>query len=310
MTAPLRIIGLILLLFVATRPLQAGSMASTVTLEAEVQPLNLSAGFSVMVDGGHLTPTGTVTVKEGAVTLGTSSIAFTPGDWGIPYTFNAPGPHVLVAYYSGDSNFASAQSVPTTVLVVATSVVLTPTGPIGTGLVLGIQASVTGAGLCQGTLSLTESGKVLTSALLSAGSITTIFDTSSNPLIPTGPHTLVASFTTSGTHCGSATSPPLAIYTGVPTSSTQITSITPNPSLFGQIPKAVVKVTAAVGANNLGGTVLFSLLGNTTGLGSGTLDTSGMLSIGLPSLPVGSWPIVASYQGSEPRKRALRSQSL
>jgi uncharacterized protein (TIGR03437 family) len=57
-------------------------------------------------------------------------------------------------------------------------------------------------------------------------------------------------------------------------------------------------VTAAVGTNSQGGTVSFRLVGNATGLGSGTLDSSGMLSIGLPSLPVGSWPIMASYQGS------------
>src|SRR6185437_1946709 len=93
---------------------------------------------------------------------------------------------------------------------------------------------------------------------------------------------------------GPAASAPFPVYIGFPASSTRIASITPNPSLFGQLPIATVQVAAAVGTAT--GQVVLKQ-GSTT-LGVGNLDSSGSVVFNLPSLPVGSWPITASYAGS------------
>jgi uncharacterized protein (TIGR03437 family) len=216
-----------------------------------------------------------------------------------PVTFTTAGSHLLVAYYLGDTAYAPAQSAPNTIQAVATSVKLNTSGPLG--LVFSVSATVSGAGGCQGNVSLLESGKVLATMTLpdsfnADGSVSVSFSTNGNPPVAIGPHTLIASFTTTNTFCGPGTSPPLSVYTGYPTSTTQITSVTPNPSTFGQTPQASVKVLPGIGAAT--GQVSLVLAGSGTGLGSGTLDPTGSISFTVPSLPVGSWDIIAKYQGS------------
>jgi uncharacterized protein (TIGR03437 family) len=141
---------------------------------------------------------------------------------------------------------------------------------------------------------LEEGNKILSSAVLNAGAGFVDFSTFQNPQIPDGPHTVFAGFSTSGLNCGPGVSAPLSVYAGFPTSSTQVVSITPNPSLLGQLPQALVRVTASSGVAS--GNVVLKQGGAI--LAQGSLDASASFRLSLPSLPVGSWPVIAQYSGS------------
>ncbi|MCU1262825.1 MAG: hypothetical protein JWO80_5710, partial [Bryobacterales bacterium] len=89
-------------------------------------------------------------------------------------------------------------------------------------------------------------------------------------------------------------SAPLTVYSGWPSSSTQVVSVSPNPSLFGQLPQALVRVTA--GSGIAAGRITLRQSGVI--LAKGDLDASASVRLSLPSLPVGSWPVTAEYAGS------------
>ena len=117
------------------------SAAATVTPSVRVTsttvPANVSTAISIVVDGRPFAPTGTITLKEGSTVLGTSSPLAVGGLFNVSALFATSGPHTVVAFYSGDANYLPAQSPPTVVQAVATSITLTGTG--AAGLVFGIR---------------------------------------------------------------------------------------------------------------------------------------------------------------------------
>ena len=280
--------------FVCSIALQsAPSITPIISIPNPVVPGNANTSLRVWVDnGGAYVTTGTLTIREGNSVLG-SALVYSGNFFNVPVFFSTAGTHTVIASYSGDVTTSSAQSLPIAIQVVATSVVLSTSGPAG--LVFSIHAVVTGPGPCKGVLALADAGKVLSTATVTDISLGVIdFSTNGNPQIPVGIHLFTASFTASDSTCGSAASTPLSTYTGYPTSTTEILSITPNPSLFSQLPQANVRVTAAVG-NAIGQVTLYQ---SGVLLGSGSLDASASARVNLPSFPVGSWPLVAVYAGS------------
>jgi uncharacterized protein (TIGR03437 family) len=179
---------------------------------------------------------------------------------------------------------------------VATSITLTGTGPAG--LVFGIRATVTGPGPCAGNVTFSEAGRVLYSGSLQPGAVNVDFQVSPNPQVADGPHTFSAAFSTNSPACGPGVSAPFPVYTGVLSSTTEIVSVTPNPSLFGQLPAALVRVHAASGVAT--GRVAIWYRGGIKPsiLAQGDLDASGTIHLTLPSQPMGSWPVTAEYSGS------------
>ncbi|MCU1259351.1 MAG: Flagellar hook-length control protein FliK, partial [Bryobacterales bacterium] len=216
--------------FALTPPLPgAATVTPVVLVSAGPLAANVSTVIGVRIVGAY-NPTGTVMLKEGATTLGSATM-FSAGFLDIPVLFPAGGTHTLVAFYSGDANYLPAQSSPTNFQVVATTVVLSPTGP--EGLVFGIHASVSGAGPCAGTVALSEGSKVFSTAVLQANAGSVDFSTTSSSQIPEVTHILTATFSNTGSFCGPGVSAPLTVYSGWPSSSTQVVSVSPNPSLFG-----------------------------------------------------------------------------
>src|SRR5262249_46790874 len=69
------------------------------------QNVNLSA----TVTGGGPTPTGNVTFKDGATTIG-APVALVAGVANTSTTFATVGSHSLTAVYSGDANYAGSTS--------------------------------------------------------------------------------------------------------------------------------------------------------------------------------------------------------
>jgi len=276
------------------------SAAATVTPSVRVTsttvPANVSTAISIVVDGRPFAPVGTITLKEGSTVLGTSSSLAVGGLFNVSALFATSGPHTVVAFYSGDANYLPAQSPPTVVQAVATSITLTGTGPAG--LVFGIRATVTGPGPCAGNVTFSEAGRVLYSGSLQPGAVNVDFQVSPNPQVADGPHTFSAAFSTNSPACGPGVSAPFPVYTGVLSSTTEIVSVTPNPSLCGQLPATLVRVHAASGVAT--GRVAIWYRGGIKPsiLAQGDLDASGTIHLTLPSQPMGSWPVTAEYSGS------------
>src|SRR6185437_11877693 len=265
---------LLLVLAALSRSMSAASVTPVLSILNPTIPAGVSYPIDIYVNSKY-SPTGTVTLMEGPTVVGQATTS-NADIYNVFVTYPTAGAHTLIASYSGDANLLPAQSPSAVIQVVATSVVLSASGP--TGLAFGIHASVSGAGLCLGSVSLAEGPTVLGTAVLTAGAA----DFASPPL-PGGQHTLVGAYLpVSEPACGPAASAPFPVYIGFPASSTRIASITPNPSLFGQLPIATVQVAAAVGTAT--GQVVLKQ-GSTT-LGVGNLDSSGSVVFNLPSLPV------------------------
>jgi streptogramin lyase len=93
----------------ADRAATTVSLASSVNPATAGQAVSFRAGVAVVAPGAG-TPTGTVTFKDGSVTLGTIAVG-ADGTATLTTTFAAAGGHVITAVYNGDANFAgSSQS--------------------------------------------------------------------------------------------------------------------------------------------------------------------------------------------------------
>lgn len=104
-----------------TFPLTVNKLASTVTLAASNgpyitgQPVTLTA----TVAGGNVAPTGTVTFRDGAASLGSASLDG-QGRASLTVSSLGPGARSLTAGYNGDANFTGAVSAPLALTVVRT----------------------------------------------------------------------------------------------------------------------------------------------------------------------------------------------
>ena len=86
-------------------------VATTTTLASSQQPsiLGQSVAFTATVTpAGAGTPTGTVTFKEGAATLGSSALS--GGQAALATAALAVGSHLIMAAYGGDTNFSASTS--------------------------------------------------------------------------------------------------------------------------------------------------------------------------------------------------------
>jgi hypothetical protein len=99
-------------------------------------------------------PTGTVTLLDGASPLLTAPLSIT-GDATLTAASLTPGPHTLIAAYSGDANFTPSASTPTPITIGPTTgpdFTLAATGPTSQTVVSGSSASFTFSVQLQGNL--------------------------------------------------------------------------------------------------------------------------------------------------------------
>ena len=104
----------------------SGAVALTVSKAAPTVALTLlpakvaygtARSAKVVVTSTGFTPTGTVTIKEGAVTLASRALSSGQATIALPATL-AVKAHALTAVYAGDANVASGASAPVTLRVV------------------------------------------------------------------------------------------------------------------------------------------------------------------------------------------------
>src|SRR5712692_7629980 len=272
---------------------------TTVTAISSANPSVFGQGviFSAAVAPaapGAGSPTGTVTFQDGATSLGTSGII--NGQASFTTSSLAVGSHSVTTVYNGDGNFNGASSAPVTQAVnkaASSTSVASSANPAAFAQPVTFTATVAavapGAGTPAGAVDFLDGGTSLGTASLTGGQAT--FTSSS---LSIASHSITAVYAGDGNFNGS-TSAPLT-ETMTKTTALVTLSSSPNPSLLNQPVVLTAKVAAvppALGTPT--GTVAFQ--DGATALGTATLSSSGVATLTLSTLAVGSHSLTAVYSG-------------
>jgi len=267
-------------------------LSSSPTADVFGQPLTLTATVRAVSPGAG-TPTGTVTFTDGPNILGTPSLS--GGTAQITISTLSTGNHSFNASYGGDTNFTGSS--PATVLTQAinpatTVVSLTSSAnPTVFGQAVTFSAAISavapGAGIPSGIVAFRDGATALGTMPLTAG--TASFTTSS---LVAGNHSITASYAGNGNFSASA-SAALAQTVNKVSTSTTISSISPNPVVVGQ--PVTVSFNVAVVAPGIGvptGTV-------TVSDGAGATCTAALpaTTCSLTSSTTGLHTLTATYSG-------------
>jgi hypothetical protein len=264
---------------------------SAATLASSQSPSTFgqSVTFTATVNGSGVTPTGTVTFKDGATTLGTNSLA--SGSATFVTSALTTGSHSITAVYGGDPNYAGVTSPALTQTVnqaTATAALSSSQNPSVFGQVVTFTATVTGAGgTPTGTVTFKDGVTTLGTGSLASGSAT--FATSS---LTAGSHSITLVYAGDTNYAG-ATSSALTQTVNQAAATTSTLSSSRNPSEVGQAVTFTATVTSSTGQPV--GTVTFADGGTT--IGTGTL-AGGVATLTVATLTRGSHPITASYGGN------------
>ena len=273
--------------------------ATTVTSISSANPSVFGQGviFSAAVapaapGAGSLT--GTITFQDGATSLGTSGI--TNGQASFTTSSLAVGSHSVTAVYNGDGNFNGASSAPVTQAVnkaASSTSVASSANPAAFAQPVTFTATVAavapGAGTPTGAVDFLDGGTALGTASLTGGQAT--FTSSS---LSIASHSITAVYVGDGNFNGSTSAPLTETVTN--TTALVTLSSSPNPSLLNQPVVLTAKVAAvppAVGTPT--GTVAFR--DGATALGTAALSSSGVATLTLSTLAVGSHSLTAVYSG-------------
>ena len=266
--------------------------SSTTTLGAVPNPSSFGASvtFTATVSSSGGTPTGTVTFKDGATTLGTGSLNGS-GQATFSTATLAGGSHSITAAYGGDTNFTGSTSSVLTQTVNQTSsstAVTSSLNPSTFGAPVTLTATVTGAGAtATGTVTFKDGATTLGTCTLN-GSGQATFTTGA---LAIGGHSVTAVYGGDADYTGS-TSPVLTQTVNQASSSTAVVS-SANPASFGTSVTLTATVTGA--GSTATGTVTFK--DGAATLGTGTLNGSGQATLTTSTLAVGSHSVTAVYGG-------------
>ncbi len=260
-----------------------------VTLSAHVVPTEYGIG-----------PTGTVTFSDGSTQIG-SPVTLSNGVASLTTSSLPVAMANLSATYSGDDNFSSSSPASATALDVMgapTSTSLTkPTGgtsgPYGDNVNLSATVSVTspGAGTPTGTVTFYNGTTAIGTGTLNSSGVAS----TSVASLPVGSDSLTATYVPSGVDFLASGSSNVGYTVNKAATTTALTA--PAPSSSGPYGdnvnlSATVSVTSP-GAGIPTGTVTF--YNGATAIGTGTLNSSGVASTSVASLPVGSDSLSATY---------------
>ena len=273
------------------RPATTTTLTSTPNPSVFGQAVTLTSTVRGPV-GDPLVPTGTVTFKDGATTLG--AVALVNGSATLVTSALGAGAHSLTASYSGSLEFAVSTSavVTQTVNKGQTTTTLTSTqNPSLAGQAVTLSTTVTAVapaiGVPTGTVTFMDGATPLATVALVNGSATLV-----TSALTTGNHSLTAVYSGSANFLAS-TSP--AVNQVVNSQTTTTLTAAPNPSVIGQaVTLTVVVSPVAPGTGVPTGTVTFK--DGATVLATVTL-AAGRASFTTSTLAVGSHSLTAAYSG-------------
>ena len=244
--------------------------------------------------GGAGTPSGNVTLSEGASVLGSAAIDNT-GRASLTINSLAAGSHNITASYNGDGNFlGSSAAVSQTVnkSPTTTGVIAVPNPSVygqAVTLTATVSASSGGAGMPSGSVTFSEGATTLGSAPL---------DNTGRASLPlnsltAGGHNITASY--GGDVSFLASNATVSQTVDKSPTATTLTAA-PNPSVFGEtVTLSITVVAAGGGTGTPSGNV--SVLDAGSAIGTAALDNSGKAVLNISSLGVGTHNLTAAYGG-------------
>lgn len=267
---------------------------SVLILSGPATPVNagVAAMFTVTITSSGLPPSGTLSLRDGAVVIATQAI----GSGTVSFSSDTlvVGAHSLTVSYIGDENNAAANSNVLSVSVqqAPTATVLTGSSPVTLGSNLTLLASTTSSSPhLGGSTTLQEGATVLGTATVGADGVAR-FTISS---LAAGDHALTAIYGGDANHAASSAT---ALSVRVVEPSSGILSSTLNPAVSGLAVLFTAHFTGTSPGSSSAvptGTIVFTDNGNT--LGTMSLDANGVAPFSSTSLTVGVHAIQAVYSG-------------
>ena len=275
----------------------ASTSATTTSLVASPNPvttgqtLNLVATVSA---SGKASLSGTVNFMNGSTVLGTASVSAS-GAATLSSVSLPAGTYSLSARFVGNSSFGSSTSSAASVTVAAstsattTSLVASPNS-VTAGQTLNLVATVSTSGKASlsGTVNFMNGSTVLGSASVNSSGVATLSTVS----LPAGTYSLTARYLGKGSYLTSTS--PASSVTVTPSAPTTTINLvaSPNPVTEGQALILTATVTES-GTASPTGTVSF--MNGSAVMGTAALNQSGVATLSITSLAVGTYSITAQY---------------
>jgi YVTN family beta-propeller protein len=261
---------------------------TTTGLVSSVNPSlpNQAVTFTATVTGSGGTPSGTITFKDGANTLGTASLS--AGQASFVTSSLAQGSHSITASYGGDANFQGSTSGALTQVVLSTTAtnVVSSLNPSSLNQSVTFTATVSsGNGTPTGTVTFKDGTTTLGTGTVTSGQAG--FSTSSLAL---GSHSITAVYGGDANFQGS-TSAALTQAVRAPTSTAVTSNV--NPSGLSE----AVTFTASVSANSGTPTGTVTFKDGSSTLGTASLSGALQATFNATTLAPGSHSITAMYGG-------------
>ena len=247
---------------------------------------------TISLTSGAGTPTGTVTFKDGAITIGSGSIVGTTATFATSILSVAV--HTITAEYGGDTNFSGSTSPNLTQTVnqgTTSTAVVSSLNPsiFGNSITLTATLNVTaGVGTPTGTVTFRDGATTIGTGTVAAGTVT--FATS---LLSVGPHSITALYGGDTNFAGSTSLVVTQVVNQGSTSTTVASSF--NPSTYGASVTFTSTTVVSIGAGTLTGTVAF--FDGVTSLGSSSIGVGGIATLAVSNLTVGSHSITTIFSG-------------
>src|SRR5262249_31298200 len=220
--------------------------ASTTTLGSSANPSTFGASvtFTATVTGTGATPTGTVTFKDGATSLGTGTLNGS-GQATVTISTLAAGSHSITAAYGGAATYAARTSSPlaqTANPASSSTSVNASSNPATFGNPVTFTATVAGSGATPtGVVTFKDGGSTIGTGTLNGSGQATLTTASE----AVGGHSITAVYGGDG-NFATSTSPPLAFTVHQAASNTTVTS-SGSPSAVGDPVTFTVRVTTPNG---------------------------------------------------------------
>lgn len=269
------------------------TLASSANPSTVGQNVTFTATVGISAAGGGVTPDGTVTFSWGTTS---QTVPLTAGQATYSTSALPNGVTTVTASYSGDSGneiLGSQATVSQDVQAPATISVAPNPPQSNYGQAITFTATVTSTATqpATGKVTFLDSGTQIGTGTLSGNPATATFTTAS---LPVGTHLITVSYAGDSYNSVATSSPPISVVVSQTQTTTTVTSATPNPGIAGTPETITATVQIVAGSATLGGTVTFT--NGTSVLGTAPVKSGGTATI-TPSLPAGTYSIVATYSG-------------
>ncbi len=245
--------------------------------------------YTMAVTGTGAQPIGTVSLRDGANTIGTVSTD-PNGLATITLSNLSMGSHTLVASYAGDSSHPGSQSAPLlqTVLQPTSSSIKSSSNPSFSGTPVVFTAIVASAGgnPVTGTVTFRDGSTTLGTGIVGATGVAS-FTASFTP----GQHSIVASY--SGDSVSQTSSSPVFVQTVQTSNTTTVLSTSGTPSAAG----ASLTLSALVTGKGTAPSGSVDFEDGTTLVGTASIGTNGIATLTTSSLTAGQHILIAIYRG-------------